>query len=126
MTIFELHNDTIPTAENLAKGFLAEANQAFESHLDASYDIIQRFWYRNRDEEGKPALTGAEPSGIEILKAMGPNAKAVFDIVNARVLMLLRIQSQLNLANVIDVAKIMGPYFISFNEDGTFKEAVLR
>lgn len=126
MTIFELQTEASPTAETLAKGFLAEANQAFETHLQATYDIVQRFWFRNRDTNGNPTLEGDEPSGVEILMAMGTHAKAVVDISLARVAMLLAIQKNLGRTGMVDIERCSGPYELEFNQDGSLKAATLR
>lgn len=126
MSIFEIPTDQTPAAQLLAKGFLAEANQAFETQLNAVYDTVDRFWYLNRDAEGVKQLEGDEPSGLEILTAMGPNAKAVIDIAYARVVMLLTIQAGLGLSGIVDMTKVASPYELTFNPDGSLSTWTLK
>jgi len=144
--IFEIREDADQTA-TMAKGFMAEANQQAEAMATAVYDGVQRFWYRNVDTEGNPsperhaaieakdatentpaveAWAGSqEPTGLEILAAMGGNAQKFLAVSFARVQMLLTLQAQLGLS-LIDPAKVAGPYELTFNEDGTVKTATHR
>lgn len=125
MSLFNLPTDTTPEAELLAKGFLAEANQQFETTKQSIYDGMERFWYRNRDKDSNPSLTGEIPSGIEVLQAMGTNAKAFMDVAYARVVMLLTIQAGLGL-NEVDMSKIAAPYTLTFAEDGSLESWELK
>jgi hypothetical protein len=122
MTIFQIETPVTPAATLLANGFLTEANQKFEAELNAVYDGIQRFWYRNRDENGNPSLTGSEPTGVEILQAMGPAAAPFLAVAYARVEMLLGIQQQLGL-DVLDMSKASAPFNFTFNPDGSLATA---
>lgn len=132
MTIFNIPTDSTPEAEKLARGFLAEANAKFEAELNSAYDTIQRFWYRNDpviDEEtgeSVPQLEGDKPSGIEILQAMGTNAKASIDVAYARVQMLLNIEAGLGLSGVVDVSRLQAPYNLVFAQDGSLQSYTLR
>lgn len=125
MAIFDIPTPETLAAKLLADGFLAEANQQFESTLQGVYDSVQRFWYRNRDEKGEPALEGEEPSGIEILQAMGPHAKAAIDVAYARVVMLMTIQAGLGI-NVVDLSRCAAPYELKFNAGGSLASWSLR
>jgi hypothetical protein len=115
-----------PSASDYAKGYMLETNQSFEANRDAVYDGIQRFWYRNKDEEGNGVLEGDEPSGIEILQAMGVNASAFLACAYARVVMLVTIATQLGKPDLIDVTKCSGPYDFTFNPDGSLKTWTLK
>jgi len=126
MAIFDISADTTPEADKLAKGFLAEANAKFDNELNAAYDTVQRFWYRNQDAEGNPSLEGDQPTGIEILQAMGTNAKASIDVAFARVQMLLTIEAGLGLSGIVDVSKLQAPYELVFAEDGSLLSYTLR
>lgn len=109
MTIFNVP-DSGPTAADLARGFLLEANAVYKEEHDKAEDLIQRFWFRN----GYPALSGDEPTGIEILQAAGTDAEKLYTMAVARVQMLLSIEpSEVNLATV------SGPYDLTFNPDGS-------
>lgn len=121
MSIFQVNTPAKPAAELLAEGFLAEANQQFESQVQSVYDAIQRFWYRNKDSEGNPALEGDEPSGIEILQAMGPAAAPAMAVAYARVVMLVTIEQQLGQSGLVDLSKASAPYDLEFNNDGSLK-----
>lgn len=126
MSIFEIEVDNTPQATNLAKGFLAEANQQFENQLNGVYDAVQRFWYRNRDAEGNPALEGDEPTGVEILQAMGTKAQSVIAVAYARVVMLMTIQQSLGLSGLVDLQRASAPYDLVFNPDGSLLSATLK
>lgn len=117
MAIFDIPADATPEAVKLAKGFLAEANVKFDSELNASYDAVNRFWYRN----GEGEVDGDQPSGIEVLQAMGPNAKSFIDVAFARVQMLLAIEAGLGLSGIVDLSKVAGPFELTFAEDGSLE-----
>lgn len=117
--------ESAPTASDYARGYLLETNQQFEQQLNAVYDGIQRFWYRNQDEDGNPALEGDLPSGIEILQAMGTNAKGFLGAAYARVVMLLTIQTQLGL-DLVDMTRVSAPYDFTFNQNGSLATWTLK
>ena len=115
-----------PTAADFAKGYMLETNQSFEATRDFVYDGIQRFWFRNKDKEGNGVLEGDEPSGIEILQAMGTNAEAFLACAYARVVMLVTIATQLGKPDLVDVAKCSAPYDFTFNSDGSLNTWTLK
>lgn len=124
MSIFELPTQATPPAKVMADGFLAEGNQVFQAELDRAYDLVQRFWFRNRDAEGNPSATGeAEPTGPEILTEMGPYAQASMAVAYARVEMLVGIATALGRPELVDLAKLMPPFDLVFAEDGTLASA---
>lgn len=126
MTIFQIPADERTAAEKLSEGFLAEANQEFDRELQSVYDAVQRFWFRNTDEDGNPSASSEgenpEPTGPEILTAMGTNAAALIQMAQARVQMLLSIQASLGI-DVVDMSKVSGPFTLEFNADGSLKTA---
>lgn len=129
MELFDV-TDSTPESERLAKGFLAIANQQFEEQLNAAYNAVESFWYRNRDADGNPsavAIDGvsSEPTGPEILQAMGTNAAAVMTVAYARVQMLLSIQQALGI-DAVDLSKVVAPYEMTFNNDGSLAKAELK
>lgn len=124
MSIFELPTQATPAAKVMADGFLAEGNQVFQAELDRAYDLVQRFWYRNRDAEGNPSATGeAEPTGPEILTEMGPFAQASMAVAYARVQMLVGIATALGKPELVDLAKLTPPFDLTFNPDGSLLAA---
>jgi hypothetical protein len=123
--VFDIQ-DNGPSAADLANGFLKETNLQFEQTRDAVYDGIQRFWYRNRDENGEPALEGDVPSGIEVLQAMGTKAQPFLAVAHARVQMLVGIQTALGFSDLIDLTKVSGPYDFTFNPDGSLATWTLK
>lgn len=130
MTIFNIEQTIEPAASVLAKGFLAEANQQFEDQLQRAYDSVDRFWRRNKDAKGQPIITASEtdpqPTGIEILQAMGPHAQAIIVVAYKRVEMLLGIQAALGLSGIVDVARCLSPYECTFHPDGSLDSYTLR
>jgi hypothetical protein len=105
---------------------MLETNQNFEQTRDAVYDGIQRFWYRNKDADGNGILEGDEPSGIEVLQAMGTNAQAFLACAYARVVMLVTIATQLGKPDLVDVTKCAAPYDFTFNPDGSLATWTLK
>jgi hypothetical protein len=118
--------DNSDAAVELSKGFLKEANLKFEQNLREAEDLIQRFWYRNRDEQGEPALEGDEPTGIQILQAMGTNAESVMTVAFLRVQMLVQVATALGKPELVDMAKVSSPYELTFNEDGSLNTWTLK
>ena len=129
MSIFQVDQVVEPAAQQLAKGFLAEANQQFDREVAAAYDAVQRFWFRNLDADGNPSPIAQgqtpEPTGPEILEAMGTDAQGIITIAYSRVQMLLNIQTAFGV-NVIDQTKLTSPYDLVFNADGSLQSATLK
>ena len=124
MSIFELPTQEVAQAKVMADGFLAEGNQVFQTELERAYDLVQRFWYRNRDAEGNPSATGeAEPTGPEILTQMGPFAQAGMAVAYARVQMLVGIATALGKPELVDLTKLAPPFDLTFNSDGSLLAA---
>ena len=126
MSLIEIEQDQTPEAVKLAKGFTLEANQHFENVRDASYDAVDRMWYRNRDANGNRALEGDEPTGIEILQAMGTNAGRVYAAATRRAQMVLAIAQDLDRMDLVDLSRIMAPYELTFAQDGSLDTWTLR
>lgn len=130
MTIFNVDEIVTPAAEAMGKGFMKEANQNFDSQLSGVYDAIQRFWFRNQDADGNPiaeaSKTDPQPTGPEILEALGTNAAAIMSVAYARVVMLVTIATELGLPNVIDQTRLALPYAVTYNPDGSLKSAKLE
>lgn len=124
MTIFNIQ-DNGPTAAQLADGFLKEADLKAEQNALEATDAIQRFWYRNQDEQGNPTLEGDNPTGIEVLQAMGTKAQAFMLVAYARVQMLMTVQQSLGV-ELVDLSKVSGPYDLTFNPDGSLKSWTLK
>lgn len=125
MSLYEVQENN-NKAQDLAKGFLKEANLKFEQNLREAEDLVQRFWYRNQDEEGNPALEGDEPTGIEILQAMGTNAQSVMQIAGLRVQMLVSIATALGQPELVDLTKVAAPYTLTYNQDGSLETWTLN
>lgn len=135
MSIFTVDENRDPIAD-MAKGFLKEANQQAEVTINNIYDAVDRFWYRNRDSEGErsPSRHDAdgdyagsqEPTGPEMLTAMGPAAGAFLALAWARVEMVLAMQTALGRNDLVDMAKILPPYDLEWNPDGSLKTATLK
>ncbi len=134
MSLFEIQKDRDETAD-LATGFLSEANQQAEQIVRSITDAVQRFWYRNKDEAGNPSpvrheATGdwagsQEPTGAEILQAMGNDAATFLAVSAARVMMLMSVQEQLG-TELIDPAQAAAPYELVFNKNGSLNSATLK
>lgn len=123
--IFDLQ-DTGPSVQSLSTGFLKEVNLKFDQNLQEAYDGIQRFWYRNKDENGNPSLTGTEPSGIQLLQAMGNKAEGFLVVAYARVQMLIGIEQALGLSGLVDMSKVAAPYDMTFTAEGALDTYELR
>lgn len=124
MSIFNIQ-DNGPTAQQLADGFLKEADFKAEQNVQDIYDGIQRFWYRNKDADGNGVLEGDEPTGIETLQAMGTRAEAFLTVAYARVQMIITIQTALGV-ELIDLTKASAPYDFTFNADGSLATWTLK
>ena len=124
MSIFNIQENG-PTAQQLAEGFLKEADLKAEQNAIDATDAIQRFWYRNKDEQGNPTLEGDNPTGIQVLQAMGTRAQAFMMVAFARVQMLMTVQQSLGV-ELVDLSKVSGPYNLTFNQDGSLKTWTLK
>jgi hypothetical protein len=125
MSLFNLPPNPTPESVLLAREFLEEANRNFIQERDSAYDVVRRFWYRNVDRNGTLSIDGDQSSGLEILQALGVNARAVMMVAYARVEMLLMISYMLGKQDLIDLTQLLPPYEIEYNEDGSFKSATL-
>lgn len=124
MSIFDLEQQEVDQAKVMADGFLAEGNQTFQAELERAEDLVQRFWYRNRDAEGNPSPTGeAEPTGPQILEKMGTKAQASMAVAYARVEMLVGIATALGKPELVDLTKLAPPFDLTFNPDGSLQAA---
>ena len=126
MPLIDIQQPQINKSEQLAKGFLAEANQHFESTLASIYDSVERLWYRNKDVDGNPALEGDEPSGIEILQAMGPYAGIVLLAAQKRAEMAVQLSHALGKPELVDLRRLSAPYELTFKPTGELDQWTLR
>ena len=128
--IFNVDEVVTPAAESMAKGFKAEANQEMERIVNSIYDAVQRFWFRNVDSEGNPSPVQSEdsqePTGPEILEALGFEAQPLLAVAFARVQMVLSIAQQLQIPNAIDFSKLDAPYKLTWLENGLLEKAELK
>lgn len=129
MSIFDRNTNASPAAA-LADGFRVEANQHFDTQLDACKDAIARFWYRNTDSDGQPSLdrisgVSDEPTGLEVLTALGTDARTVMTLAHLRVQMILDIQNALGLS-IVSESDLAGPYDLTFTTDGALDNATRR
>jgi len=128
MSIFDLPDQEPSQAKVLAEGFLLEANKTFEEELSRAYDLVQRFWYRSRFPSSRPPAAGGPepppvPTGPEILAQMGPYAQASMAVAYARVEMLVGIATALGKPELVDLTKLLPPFELTFNEDGSLLSA---
>ena len=126
MSLIDVTPDATPKATKLAEGFIAKTNQVFEEQRLAAYSAVEEFWYRNQDENGDPALTGDEPSGLEMLEAMGTKARAFWEAASQRAVMVISIATALGKPEEVDLSKISAPYELTFKSDGSLDTATLR
>ena len=131
MSLFESDEQSTPAAILLAKGFKSEANQELDRVLASAYDAIARFWFRNVDENGKPsavrpAENEGEPTGPEILEALGTDAAYLLNPARERVKYAIAATSMFNKTGEIDQQKLYVPYDLVWNEDGSLKSATLK
>ena len=125
MTLFNLPSDPNPESIYLAREFLEEANRTFIQERDSAYDVVRRFWYRNVSREGQLSIDGDQTTGLQILQALGTDARAVMMVAYARVEMLLMISYMLGKQDLVDLTQLLPPYEVEYNDDGSFKSATL-
>lgn len=125
MNLFQVP-DNSPTANTYALGFKARANQKFNHELNEAKDMIQQFWYRNKDANGEGVLEGDEPTGIEILQAMGTDAEKIMQVAYERVVMLVNIATLLGQPELINLSELQAPYELTYNADGSLNTWTLR
>jgi hypothetical protein len=125
MTLFNLPPDPNPESIYLAREFLEEANRTFIQERDSAYDVVRRFWYRNVSREGQLSINGDQTTGLQILQALGTDARAVMMVAYARVEMLLMISYMLGKQDLVDLTQLIPPYDVEYNDDGSFKSATL-
>ena len=67
-----------------------------------------------------------EPTGPEILEALGVEARPLLAVALARVQMVLSIAGQLKIKDAIDLTKLETPYELTWHENGKLKKADLK
>ena len=130
MSLIDISSVEESKAEALAKGFIKETNQAFTDILSKAEDAVQRFWFRNTDEDGNPSAEAQgdnpEPTGPEILTAMGVNAQKVITAAHERVNLVIGVATALGKLDLIDQSKFAVPYDLVWAEDGSLTSATLK
>lgn len=134
MTIFQVP-ELGPTVEEIAAGWLATANVAASDMMQKSYDDVLQFWYKNRDAEGNPSPVkheateewagSQEPTGVELLQAMGQQAGLFIALAWAKIAGIVGADQQFGLG-IVDYVKLLPPYDLEWNEDGSLKSATLK
>lgn len=139
MTIFQVPDQT-PTVETFANGWLQTANAQAQDLLNRSYDDVHQFWFRNRDingnsspvkhdpatrEDGTEYPGSQEPTGVELLQAMGQQAGLFLGLAWAKVAGIVQADQQYSLG-IVDLDKLLPPYELEWNPDGTLKNATLK
>lgn len=61
-------------------------------------------------------------TGVEILQAAGTNAKNLMATAYDQVMLLIAAQTRVN-KNLIDLARVMPPYNLTYNPDGSLDSA---
>ena len=128
--LFEVDEIVTPAAQALAKGFLKEANQELDRMLNGAYDAIDRFWFRNVDENGTKIATASktdpQPTGPEILEAMGTDAARLMTEAYERVQFVAASLARAGKAGEMDASRLALPYDLVWNDDdGSLKTATL-
>lgn len=113
-----------PSAAQLAAQLVNNSNITFTRMLQALEQDYQQFWYRNRDENGKPELTGSAPTGIEILQALGTHAGPLMSIAWARVQFVSACAAAVGQS--VDVTAFIPPYDLTWNQDGSLNTYELK
>lgn len=130
MSLIDLNETPEAKVDILAKGFQKEANQAFKDILLKAEDAVQRFWFRNRDSDGNPSAVAEgdnpEPTGPEMLNAMGTNAQKVIVAAHERVKLVVGVATALGKMDLIDQSKFDVPYDLVWGEDGSLISATLK
>lgn len=131
MSIFVI-GETRPTAETIAKAWLETGNSQANDLLNRAYTDVQDFWYRNRDQNGNPSLTkheateewagSNEPTGVDLLNAMGQQAGLFIALAWAKVAGIVQSDQQFGLG-LVDYSRLLPPFDLSWNPDGTLLEA---
>lgn len=115
-----------PLVKVLADGFVKETNKSFQAILSSCEDAIQRFWYRNKDEDGNPSLEGDLPTGIEVLEEMGTKAALVMAAAKLRKDMAVEVAKLAGRLDLVDESKLESPYELEFNPDGSLKSHSIK
>lgn len=122
--LFKSDGQSEPAAHVLAKGFTTEAFAEYDRTLTAAYDAIQRFWFRNNYTDGSPSAVGvAQPTGPEILEALGTSAETLLNLAYSRIQYAIGSAQFLDGATPADPANLRVPYDCVFNEDGSLQSA---
>ena len=108
-----------PTVDQTANRLLREVNINFQKTYQDHVRSVEQFWKHDLKE------TPYGPTGVEVLRAMGTNAYLFLSVAYARVQMLATIQQLLGRTDLVDITKMLPPYTLTFNEDGSLNEAIL-
>ena len=135
MGIFDVQEQG-PSLESTVQGWLKEANTKLDKLIAEIYDDVQRFWYRNKDEDGNPSAVkhdatedwegSQEFTGVEFLEAMGSAALSFLSVSYARTEMIVSMSMHLGLGDLLDMQKVLPPYDLEWNEDGSLLSATLK
>lgn len=106
-----------PNATQIAAQLINNSNVTYMRMRDALQQDFDQFWYRNRDTDGNRALTGSDPTGIEILQALGPQALPLMTIAWARVQFVAACAAAVG--STLDVTGLLPPYDLTWNPDGS-------
>jgi hypothetical protein len=113
-----------PNATQIAAQLINNSNVTYMRMRDALQQDFDQFWYRNRDTDGNRALTGPDPTGIEILQALGPQALPLMAIAWARVQFVAACAAAVG--STLDVNGLLPPYELTWNSDGSLAGHSLR
>ncbi len=114
MNLIDQTPDSTPEAEKRARALERMGNQAFAHLVSTVERFVHATWYANGDGE----LTGDEPTGEQILQAMGTNAEDNYQDVIDLATALVTIATRRGKASLIPTT-ISGPMDVTFNPDGS-------
>lgn len=106
-----------PTAQQIAVDILHNANNKFNATIVEAYNDYDNFW--------KLEASGG-PSGIQILEALGTKAETIYSMAWARVQMLISTAEIVGKPDIVDLSKLLPPYDVTFNADGSLDTYNLR
>lgn len=115
--LFDNVDSVKPTAQQMAVDLLHNANNKFTALIVEAYNDFDNFW--------KLEATGG-PSGIQILEALGTKAETIYSMAWARVELLITIAQIVNKPSMVDLAKLIPPYEVTFKPDGSLDSATPR
>ena len=131
MNLINIEETKKAEVDVLAEGFIAEVNQYYQNLREGSEDAVQRFWFRNKDQDGNPVAEPVEggtdyPTGPEILTAMGTNAQKVLLAAHARVELVINVATALGATDEFDATKFEVPFDLVWNADGSLQSATKK